>query len=128
MSLFPVRPDAGSREEDVHGTDCVDVMHPYDPLSPREVLDTRTHVSRLPVEDPGNRVGIDVEQHVLGSEVAVHEHRTGSHEAADAVGWQGLQGSKRAAHAIKHPGRVAYAGTVPRQSVRAFGREPEVLH
>jgi hypothetical protein len=53
------------------------VVHPYDPLTPGQVLDRVTRMRPFPVQYRRDGRGVGVQQRVVRAVVAVHEHRVG---------------------------------------------------
>lgn len=82
----PGRPLPGGFEQRVERIDRFGVVHANDPFGPREVFDRIADVGRFPVENTGDTIGMQVEEHVLRSEVAVHDHRAVTDETGNCFG------------------------------------------
>ncbi len=107
LALRPRRALRRGGEEFVDRIDRVRVMHAHDPLGPGEVLDWAADVGRLPVDDAGHAIRLQVEEHVLWPEVAVDDHRTFTGETGNRVGCDALQCEQGLTDESQHPRRVS---------------------
>jgi hypothetical protein len=103
----PRRLATSAKEEVVERISSARVVHAHDPFGPREIFNRVASMSELPIQDSRDAVGVEIEEHVLRSEVAMHDDGAIAIEAGHHRDGEALQRLQCHPRKLQHDASVS---------------------
>jgi len=93
VAFRPRRLATSTEEEAVERIRSAGMMHTHDPFGPRDISNWLAPMGELPIQDSRDAVGVEIEEHVLRSEVAMQDDGAMAIESGHDRDGEGLQAS-----------------------------------